>query len=157
MIKIIFYIFLIFCIGCVSNSEESKNLKVNPDSLHINPEISVTIMTPERLALQYIDSSNNFREGDSIPSFFYNYLLDYQNPWNTFHQEFSIRKVVLDSTHNIRLLRKIINSLDPLLKETVDSSDVSDLQQLRILPFYKISNYQLAKERLRELESNYKK
>ena len=95
-----------------------------------------------------LDSANGYRLGDSIPDFFFNHRLDYEHPWLTDHHQFSIRKMVIDSTTNLGLLRTILSSNDPRLRKIVDSSEVTSKRLLNGLPFKATSTYQLVQERV---------
>lgn len=154
MKKIFFYSLLLLGMGCVSDSKSDTALKVDLESVPDVANVTVEKAPPLELARVLADSANKSK--DYIPHFFFNHMMDYENPWLADHRDFSVRKLIFDSTNNILLLKKILESADPRLKKTVDSLEVSDLQLLQALPFRNLSNYKMAQIRLTELQKEKK-
>ena len=135
MKKFLFYGVLFFSVGCTFDAQKKTHLKADLDSVSNIVNITVQKISPADLTRVLIDSSNNYKEKEDLPAFFYNYMLDYENPWLTDHRDFSVRKLVFDSTKNIHLLKAILESADARLRRTVDASNVDDSQLLNSLPF----------------------
>jgi hypothetical protein len=110
--------------------------------------------SPDSLLPVYMDSVRNYQQGMPIPGFFFDHLLDYDNPGLTDHRTWSLRKTIFDSTQNKFLLQSIIESGDQRLRDIADSNEVQDKTILRALPFAGISNYAMAVQRLKELGGN---
>lgn len=152
--KIIITVFsTIVLLGC-EHRPKPGNLNINLDTFLIDPNISVHWTQPSELLPNLIDSVNHFKKEEKLPDFLYNYNMDYDHPWLTDHFSLSLRKLIFDSTKNIDLLNTIINSMDPRLRRIVDSTEVSDKNLLRALPFREKSNFEMAELRLKELKKS---
>lgn len=147
MKKIINIIIVSVLMSCSSNESRNKELTINIDSTS-TPNIEVTRELPDKVFLRLLDSANAFKEGDPLPFFLYNHLLDYEYPWLTDHNDFSIRKLIIDSTTNMHFLEAVVSSNDVRLKRTADSSEVEVVALLEALPYRRLSNYDLVRMRL---------
>jgi hypothetical protein len=152
MKKKLIYLLIFSVISC-STKKDTKSLTLLPiKSLEDTTFFSGNLKgSPDSLFPIYMSSVNKFKPGMSIPSFFYNPLLDYENPWIADHHTWSLRKMIFDSTENISLLNVIIKSNDFRLKQIVDSNSVDDKLLLNAIPYSKISNYEMARQRLQNL------
>ncbi len=151
MKKALLFLGLIIFIGCSNKKGNSSNQTIKIDTIPNFANFTIEKESPSILFSVLLDSANKFKPDDPIPSFFYNYLLDYEYPWLTDHTSFSLRKLIIDSTSNKDVLKAIVMSEDMRLKKTIDSVEVSDVSLLRALPYRKLSNYNMAKKRLEKL------
>ena len=104
-------IVLIFVVlGC--DSKKGVKLEPLPRTDTDFSSLLVTINTASTLFAVYLDSVNSVDSLKLIPSFLYNDLLDYENPWVTDHGTFSLRKMLFESTTNTYLLKRILESDD---------------------------------------------
>lgn len=150
MKKMIFFLGAIIFIGCSSKKGKNSKLPIQLDTIPQFANITVEKESPSTLFSVLLDSANKFKPEDPIPSFFYNYLLDYEYPWLTDHNSFSLRKLIIDSTSNNEVLRAILMSGDLGLKKIADSVEVSDISLLNALPYRNLSNYDMAKMKLKK-------
>lgn len=155
MIKKLRLILLIpFCIQIISCVWDKKKSEIKSDNIIIdNSSTNMKLRySPDSLFVVFYDSVKNFQLGMPLPNFFYNHLLDYQNPWLTDHNTLSLRQMLFDSTQNTELLRVIIASDDGRLRMIVDSEMVSNKELLRAIPYVSKSNYEMAISRLKSIE-----
>lgn len=146
---------LIIIVLAACNSRSSKPAEFTPVEYKGDTMIHVRLKgNPDSLLPVYMDSARNYQQGMPIPGFFFNHLLDYENPGLTDHRTWSLRKTIFDSTQNKFLLRSIIESGDQRLRAIADSNDVQDKTILSALPYAAISNYSMAVQRLKELVGN---
>lgn len=142
---------IVFLSNCSSKDKKQKEqLVFHSDSISAIGTVSVEKVSPSAVFAILLDSANTYKPGDSIPFFFYNYLLDYEYPWLTDHRQLSIRKLVIDSTRNKGLLKAILASKDLRLKMILDSVEVSNTNLLNALPYRNISNYDLVLKRMKQ-------
>ena len=150
--KIILIIFpvLFFLLQCKNKSEFTYKI---PDSYieQLQKDISgnevKSLSMYERIDI-YADSINNVKNIQELPAFIFDSNLDVKYGMEDLHKNISIRKMVIDSIDNPEILKMIINSGNPSLKKTIDTTKY----HYRI-PEMNKSTYQLVKERLMLLES----
>ena len=148
---------IIVCIAVIisCNSDKGPKIKYEPGSVSIDPtKVSVKIETAGEIFPAYIDSMNDVNSTMPLPSFLFNYLLDYEHPWVTDHGTRSLRKMIFDSTTNASLIRRILESDDIRLRSVINLDSVADKKLLSMLPYSNISTYQMAKQRLEVLTKN---
>ena len=136
--------------GCASKKGKSSKLPIQLDTIPQFANITVERESPSALFSVLLDSANKYKPEAPIPDYFYNYLLDYEHPWLTDHNSFSLRKLIIDSTSNNEVLKAIFMSSDLRLKKIADSVEVSDVSLLNALPYRNLSNYNMAKMRLKK-------
>jgi hypothetical protein len=150
MLKNLLYFLLVMACSCSSRHNAKKGWVL--DSIPRPTSFGTKRVSPWIVFNACLDSAKSFKPGMALPAFFYNYLLDYENPWLGSHHSYSIRKMIFDSTNDVHILREIIVSKDPRLKTIADSSMVSLKELLNALPYKELSNYEMAKRRLSELQ-----
>lgn len=146
----IFFLGIVIFIGCLSKKEKNNKSSLQLDTIPQFANISVEKKSPSALFSVLLNSANNFKPKDPIPDFFYNHLLDYEHPWLTDHNSFSIRKLIIDSTSNTEVLKAILISGDLRLKKIADSVEVSDINLLNALPYRNLSNYDMVRVKLKK-------
>jgi hypothetical protein len=138
--------------GCSSKKGKSGQLSIQQDTIPSFANITVERESPSALFPVLLDSTNKFKPEEPIPHFFYNHLLDYEYPWLTDHNSFSLRKLIIDSTRNREVLKAILMSSDLRLKKIADSTEVSNVSLLNALPYRNLSNYELVRLRLSKIK-----
>ena len=147
----VFFLVAIFFLGCSSKKQTDIKFDIKLDSIPKFANIVVERESPSVLFPILLDSANKFKKEDPIPHFFYNHLLDYEYPWLTDHNSFSLRKLIIDSTTNKEILNSILMSSDPRFKKIADSAEVSSVNLLNALPYKNLSNYDMVQMRLKSI------
>lgn len=136
------YLAFIILISCNSSVDEKHFLKAEPAHMDSTVHISGENIY---LVKEYIDSLNQIKDFNHLPYFLQDSCLDGNTMyWKDLHHPVSIRKVIIDSTKNIELLRYIVDR--NLFKNKCNSVSPN-----KTIPFYDLSFYDLAKERLNTL------
>ena len=154
MRKVLVFI-LILCIKSCSPKKNTR-MEFTKNPIPDTGIISSQGVDPGELFSKYSDSVNHFQNGKKLPEFLFNAYLDYENPWLTDHNNWSIRKMIFDSTRNLVFLQSIITSKDVRLKEIPDSNSVSNKILYSAIPYTNLSNFELAKKRLSEIKKSKK-